>query len=124
MKSSTKPVYPAGNLVSPRKYPQERIPYTSMLDIGFQELILIFIVALLVVGPEKLPEFSRKLGAWVNQIRSGINEVKKNMEDEFKGLEQKSSDDAGGLVRNADTGPAPGEDGPSHDAALEGKGES
>ena len=55
-----------------------------MLDIGFQELIIIFVVALLVIGPDKLPEFSRKLGKWVNEIKRGVNEAKARMEDEIE----------------------------------------
>lgn len=54
-----------------------------MFDIGFQELIIIFVVALLVIGPEKLPEFSKKLRKWVVEIRKGINLVKSQMEEEI-----------------------------------------
>lgn len=54
-----------------------------MFDIGFQELIIIFIVALLVIGPEKLPEFSKKLGKWVTEIRKGINIAKSQIEEEI-----------------------------------------
>ena len=55
-----------------------------MFDIGMQELVIIFIVALLVFGPNKLPEISRTLGKWVGEIRRGINTAKSQMEDEFK----------------------------------------
>ena len=55
-----------------------------MFDIGFQELIIIFVVALLVIGPDKLPEFSRKLAKWVTEIKRGVNEAKARMEDEFE----------------------------------------
>ena len=55
-----------------------------MFDIGFQELIIIFVVALLVIGPEKLPEFSRTLGKWVNEIKKGIQTAKTSMEAEYK----------------------------------------
>lgn len=44
-----------------------------MFDIGFQELIIFFFVSLLVIGPKKLPEFSRKLGKWVAEIKRGID---------------------------------------------------
>jgi len=54
-----------------------------VFDIGLQELILIFIVALLVIGPEKLPEFSRKLGKWVNEIKRVIQEEKQKIDVEF-----------------------------------------
>ena len=55
-----------------------------MFDIGFQELLIIFIVAVLVFGPEKLPEISRTLGKWVVEIRRGINIAKSQMEEEMK----------------------------------------
>lgn len=55
-----------------------------MFDIGFQELLIIFIVALLVFGPEKLPEIGRTLGKWVVEIRRGINIAKSQMEKEMK----------------------------------------
>ncbi len=55
-----------------------------MFDIGFQELVIIFIVALLVFGPEKLPEIGRTLGKWVVEIRRGINIAKSQMEEEMK----------------------------------------
>jgi Tat protein translocase TatB subunit len=55
-----------------------------MFDIGFQELIVIFVVALLVFGPEKLPEISRTLAKWVVEIRRGINIAKSQMEEEMK----------------------------------------
>jgi Tat protein translocase TatB subunit len=54
-----------------------------MFDIGFQELILIFVVALLVFGPEKLPEIGRTMGKWIIDIRNGIHNVKMQMDTEF-----------------------------------------
>ena len=56
-----------------------------MFDIGFQELIIIFLVALLVFGPEKLPEIAKTLAKWVVEIRRGINIAKSQMEEEMKG---------------------------------------
>jgi Tat protein translocase TatB subunit len=55
-----------------------------MFDIGFQELIIIFVVALLVFGPEKLPEIAKTLGKWVVEIRRGVNIAKSQMEEEMK----------------------------------------
>lgn len=56
-----------------------------MFDIGMQELFIIFVVALLVFGPKKLPEISRTLGKWVVEIRRGVNIAKSQMEEEIKG---------------------------------------
>lgn len=58
-----------------------------MFDIGFQELIIIFVVALLVLGPDKLPEVSKTLGKWVFEIRRGIDTAKMQMENEIKAIE-------------------------------------
>ena len=51
-----------------------------MFDIGFSELMVIGVVALLVIGPEKLPKVARTLGhllgraqRYVNDVKSGIN---------------------------------------------------
>lgn len=55
-----------------------------MFDIGFQELIIIFAVALVVIGPQKIPEFSRTLGKWVNDIKKGIQTAKTSIEAEYK----------------------------------------
>ncbi len=61
-----------------------------MFDIGFQELVVIFIVALLVFGPEKLPEVGRTLGKWMIEIRKGVQSAKVQMETEFSELEKKN----------------------------------
>ena len=55
-----------------------------MFDIGMQELIIIFVVALLVFGPNKLPEIGRTVGKWMGEIRRGMNTVKSQMEEEFR----------------------------------------
>ena len=44
-----------------------------MFDIGFAELIIIGIVALLVIGPERLPGAVRTASLWINRIRRGFN---------------------------------------------------
>jgi len=63
-----------------------------LFDIGFQELIIIFIVALIVFGPKKLPEISRTLGQWVVEIRRSIHNAKVQMETEFESIEKSSSE--------------------------------
>ena len=40
-----------------------------MFDVGFAELLLCFVVALVVLGPQKLPELARTLGRWTARAR-------------------------------------------------------
>ncbi|MHB8881295.1 MAG: Sec-independent protein translocase protein TatB [Thermodesulfovibrionales bacterium] len=54
-----------------------------MFDIGFQELVIIFVIALLVIGPDKLPEFGRKVARWVAEIKRGVNLAKSQIEKEI-----------------------------------------
>lgn len=51
-----------------------------MLNIGPQELLLIFIVALLVVGPRRLPELGRSLGKGIRELRKAQDEVRKTIQ--------------------------------------------
>lgn len=52
-----------------------------MFDIGTQELIIIFIVALLVFGPKKLPELARTLGRGVRELKAAMMGVKESIEE-------------------------------------------
>jgi len=55
-----------------------------MFDLGFQELIVIFIVALLVFGPKKLPELARTLGKALRDIRHSMSGVKEQIDAEMR----------------------------------------
>lgn len=78
-----------------------------MFDIGFQELIIIFVISLLVFGPEKLPEISRTLGRWVIEIRRGIHEAKSQMENEFKEIDPRVEEDVNRLIGKVKTAAGP-----------------
>lgn len=54
-----------------------------MFDIGFAELLLIGIVGLLVIGPERLPSTIRTISLYVNRIRRGFNEIKAEVKQEL-----------------------------------------
>ena len=56
---------------------------TIMFDIGFWELCLITVVALLVFGPEKLPEMARSAGLWVGRARRFIGSIKQDVSKEL-----------------------------------------
>lgn len=54
-----------------------------MFDIGFPELLLISIVALLVIGPEKLPETIRTMTLWIGRFRRSFSKIKQEIENEI-----------------------------------------
>lgn len=54
-----------------------------MFDIGIQELLVIFIVALLVFGPRKLPEIGRAFGKGLAEFRKAIQGVKDQLDTEM-----------------------------------------
>ncbi|EGV30963.1 Sec-independent protein translocase protein tatB-like protein [Thiorhodococcus drewsii AZ1] len=61
-----------------------------MFDIGFTELLLIGVVALVVLGPERLPKVARVAGMWVGKARRTLTSVKQEIDRELKAEELKS----------------------------------
>jgi sec-independent protein translocase protein TatB len=55
-----------------------------MFDIGFTELLVIFVVALLVVGPERLPGVARKIGLYIGKMRRSFQSIKNEVEQELE----------------------------------------
>ena len=51
-----------------------------MFDVGFTELVLIGLVALLVVGPERLPELVRTAGRWIGRAQRVARELRSELE--------------------------------------------
>jgi TatA/E family protein of Tat protein translocase len=51
-------------------------------SIGFPELIMIFIIALLLFGPRKLPEIGRSLGKAMGEFRRATNDLQRSLEEE------------------------------------------
>ena len=60
-----------------------------MFDIGFWELMIIGLVALVVVGPERLPKLAYTAGKWLGKGRSMLNAVKSEIDKEIKAEELK-----------------------------------
>jgi sec-independent protein translocase protein TatB len=58
-----------------------------MFDIGFSELVLIGVLALLVLGPKRLPEVARTAGRWMAQLRRFVTNVKQDFDRELHGVE-------------------------------------
>ncbi len=97
-----------------------------MFDIGWPELALIMILAILVIGPKELPLVLRTLGRWAGKIRvlirefrSSIDEIAKESElDEFRNMA------SGGTVENgiAPEKPAPKSNAPVDDSERNERG--
>ncbi|VAW94982.1 Twin-arginine translocation protein TatB [hydrothermal vent metagenome] len=61
------------------------------MDFSFSEFAIIGIVALLVIGPDKLPGLARTAGLWVGKVRGFINSVKTEIDTELKMEEFKNA---------------------------------
>ncbi len=53
-----------------------------MFDIGFSEVLLIFVIALIVLGPEKLPRAASQVGRWIGRARAMARQFKDQLEEE------------------------------------------
>lgn len=53
-----------------------------MFDVGFSELVLLAVVALVVLGPEKLPHAARMAGAWLGRLRRTMISIQAEIEKE------------------------------------------
>lgn len=62
-----------------------------MFDIGFWELLLIAVVALVVVGPERLPKLVRVVGLWVGKANASIQSVRSEISRELRAEELKQA---------------------------------
>lgn len=54
-----------------------------MFDVGFSELLLILLVALVVVGPERLPRLARTAGLYIGRLRRAVETVKADVQREL-----------------------------------------
>ncbi|MCZ6767926.1 MAG: twin-arginine translocase TatA/TatE family subunit [Acidobacteria bacterium] len=57
-----------------------------MWNLGFPELVIIFIVALVIFGPRKLPELGRSLGKGLSEFKKASNELKRTWEEEVEAV--------------------------------------
>lgn len=60
-----------------------------MFDVGFSELMMVGLVALLVLGPEKLPKAARIAGFWLGKARSTVAHVKTELKQELHAEEMR-----------------------------------
>jgi sec-independent protein translocase protein TatB len=55
-----------------------------MFDVGFSEVVIIAIIALVILGPERLPKVARTLGFWVGKARRMVADVKADIDREMR----------------------------------------
>ena len=61
--------------------------YDECMNLGFSEMVFLFILALLIFGPKQLPEVGRQIGRFMNEFKRASNEFKAQIESEINSLE-------------------------------------
>jgi sec-independent protein translocase protein TatB len=77
-----------------------------MFEVGFTELLLIAALALLVLGPQKLPKLAQQVGRWVGRARSMARQFRDQLEEEAHSIETKMTIDPG-IDTSLDSKPGP-----------------
>jgi sec-independent protein translocase protein TatA len=62
-----------------------------MGSIGFPEMLVILVVALIIFGPRKLPELGRSLGRSINEFKRASNELRSTLDDEIRAEERRAA---------------------------------
>ncbi len=62
-----------------------------MFEVGFSEICMVALVALLVIGPEKLPKVARMAGFWIAKSKRMVASVKQEIHEEFQAEELRQS---------------------------------
>jgi sec-independent protein translocase protein TatB len=62
-----------------------------MSSVGFSELLILFLIGLIVLGPERLPRVANQLGTWLGQARRMTRVMKRQLEEELSVEEKQAS---------------------------------
>ena len=75
-----------------------------MFGIGLPELIIIMVIALIVIGPSKLPDLARALGKGLAEFKKATQEIKEGLEldEEFRNVKNELVDGISGLEKTLD----------------------
>ncbi len=63
-----------------------------MGNIGFPELMIILVIALIIFGPRKLPELGRSLGRSLSEFKRASNELKNTLDEEIRIEDERSAE--------------------------------
>ena len=83
--ASSRASFPKGSVC---EWPVPPVPhYHSQMNLGFSEMVFLFILALLIFGPKKLPEVGRQIGRFMNEFKRASNEFRSQIESEINNLD-------------------------------------
>ena len=89
-----------------------------MFEVGFSELLLIMGLALLVLGPEKLPKVVGEIGRWMGRARAMARQFREQLEDEAAESSRRRHASTSSSTPSSSTPPAATEEAPAAEAAT------
>ena len=103
-----------------------------MSGIGFWELVVLFVIGLLILGPERLPRVATQIGRWVGQARRTANQLRYQIEREIAlaDIEKKNKDrneakrEDDSTARSDEQQPGQGQDQAQPESAADGEPEA
>jgi len=90
-------------------------------SLGMPELIVIFVIALIIFGPRKLPELGKSLGKSIAEFKRASNELKSTLEEEIRIEEQKTKQEEASKVQASAISANTAEPLPADDSVQAGK---
>jgi TatA/E family protein of Tat protein translocase len=60
------------------------------MNLGFSEMVFLFLLALIIFGPKKMPEIGRQIGKALNEFKRASNEFKAQIETEIANIERET----------------------------------